>query len=75
MAFTAELPSIFVPFENVTVPPGVPAKLELTAAVKITDSLKLDGFGDEGAFLQVVSSPVSGSGGRGALFFFRIGLA
>lgn len=47
LAFTAELPRVVVPLENVTVPVGVPGVPELTVAVTVTDCSKLDGFNDD----------------------------
>jgi hypothetical protein len=47
LLLNAELPSMVVACENVTVPVGVPLALEVTVAVNVTDWLKLDGFGVE----------------------------
>ena len=43
---SAALPSVVVPFLNVTVPVGTPAE-EVTVAVKVTVCPEDDGFGDE----------------------------
>lgn len=44
---SGELPSVVDPFEKVTVPVSVPAAVEVTVAVSVTDWLKLDGFAEE----------------------------
>jgi hypothetical protein len=41
------LPSVALPFLNVTVPVGVPLNSGATVAVKVTESPKVEGFSEE----------------------------
>ncbi len=47
LLFNAELPSLVVACEKVTVPVGVPLALEVTVAVNVTGWLKLEKLGVE----------------------------
>jgi hypothetical protein len=55
LEFKAELPSMVVPLENVTVPVGVPVVLVLTPAVTVTNCSKLEGFAEELTLVLVVA--------------------
>jgi hypothetical protein len=47
LAFSAETPSTVPPLKKVTVPVGAIGIIDVTAAAKVTDCSKLDGFGEE----------------------------
>ena len=47
LALSDDVPNAVAPYEKVTVPVGVPGAVELTVAVRVTDWLKLEGFGEE----------------------------
>lgn len=47
LPFTTDVPMVVVPSRNVTVPVAVPAALQLSVAVNVTDWPSLDGFREE----------------------------
>lgn len=55
--FRVLVPSVEVPFLNVTLPPGtaVPGELAVTVAVKVTVCRRVDGLSDEVTALAVPS--------------------
>ena len=52
-------PIFVVPDRKDTVPVGVPAVVDFTVAVKVTDSPKSDGFSEEVKFVVVEASSVT----------------
>ena len=53
--FSAPVPNVPAPSLKVTVPVGVPAKVLVTVAVKVTDWPRVDGFKDETTAVLVVA--------------------
>jgi len=53
-ALSAPVPSVVAPSLKVTLPVGVPAAVEVTVAVKVTDWPLADGFTEEVSAVDVV---------------------
>jgi hypothetical protein len=52
---TPPVPSEFTPSKKVTVPVMVPAVVEVTVAVRVTEAPTLDGFSDEVSVVDVAA--------------------